>query len=216
MIIVYGSHKGGVGKTTLVLNHAVLLKQKGLSVVILRADKNEDAEYWALLRSKKDLPLITMIEQYGNLTKKIEELDKVVDVVIVDVAGHSSIELNSALSVADLCLSPICPSAANEIFTLKKFSADVKAIQTKNPKLKAYTLLTRCETSSWNNDASKTAQFLESSEEYLSPLKSRISQLSAYRKSLNEGIGVHEMNSKANNAKAQLEIMMNEIIQLYK
>lgn len=56
MVIVYGSHKGGVGKTTQVVNHSVLLKSKGLSVVILRSDKNEDADYWCTLREKKACP----------------------------------------------------------------------------------------------------------------------------------------------------------------
>ncbi|RMN69376.1 hypothetical protein ALQ56_200214 [Pseudomonas syringae pv. papulans] len=46
MIILFGSHKGGVGKTTLIANLAVMLQKKTASVAIVRADKNQDLEVW--------------------------------------------------------------------------------------------------------------------------------------------------------------------------
>ncbi|WP_142763241.1 nucleotide-binding protein, partial [Klebsiella pneumoniae] len=50
MIIVFGSDKGGVGKTTITANSAVMLQQKTASVALVRTDKNEDLNTWQSLR----------------------------------------------------------------------------------------------------------------------------------------------------------------------
>ena len=47
--IVYGSEKGGVGKTTTTANTAAMLLNKGKSVGILKSDKNDDMMNWSTI-----------------------------------------------------------------------------------------------------------------------------------------------------------------------
>lgn len=52
MIILIGSEKGGVGKSTLATNLAVLLVSSGKDVVILDADRQSTCANWAQDRSE--------------------------------------------------------------------------------------------------------------------------------------------------------------------
>ncbi|WP_340617390.1 AAA family ATPase [Xenorhabdus entomophaga] len=218
MIIVFGSNKGGVGKTTIAANAAVMLQQKTASVVLVRTDKNKDLDTWQNFRNEQSVPNITIMSCYGsNIHKEIEKLHGITDVILVDTAGHDSVELRSSLLVADFFIAPVNPEVMLEVVTLNKLSAIVTEAKRENPNLKAFTLLNRCPTSSFNNDASKVAQYLKEDPLLLTPFKTRISALKAFIKAINDGLGVHELKGKnVGTAKAQLELLFNEIIELSK
>ncbi|RMR11233.1 hypothetical protein ALP90_200114 [Pseudomonas amygdali pv. ulmi] len=212
MIILFGSHKGGVGKTTLIANLAVMLQKKTASVAIVRADKNQDLEVWAGLRAEKDVPDIPVMTCYGDISKDIRKLETVTDVVFVDTAGHDSMELRSALTVADIFLTPVKPSSLLEIATLDGLSSIFREAQKKNSSLQGFTLFNRCPTSSFNNDAQDLAEYLRTNPEMLPPLRSCVSDLRPYEKAVNQGLGVHEVRAKnASRAKGQLELLFTEI-----
>lgn len=216
MIFVFGSDKGGVGKTTITANIAVMLQQNSVSVSLVRTDKNGDLDTWQSLRSDQPVPDIPIMSCYGaNIHKEIEKLHGVTDVILVDTAGHDSAELRSALLVADFFIAPVCPTSMLEVVTLNKLSAIVSEARSKNPKLKAFALLNRCPTSSFNSDAVKITQYLNDDPQLLSPFKTRISSLKAFEKAINDGLGVHELKGKnVNTAKAQLELLLKEITAL--
>ncbi|MDR8346224.1 ParA family protein, partial [Acinetobacter baumannii] len=52
MILLFASDKGGVGKTTTVINMAVMLKRKNKSVILVKVDKNGDLFVWSTTREK--------------------------------------------------------------------------------------------------------------------------------------------------------------------
>lgn len=54
---VFGSDKGGVGKTTTVTNTASMLVSKGRTVGILKSDKNNDLFNWNERRKENGLTL---------------------------------------------------------------------------------------------------------------------------------------------------------------
>lgn len=212
MIILFGSHKGGVGKTTLIANLAVMLQKKTASVAIVRADKNQDLTVWSDLRAEKNVPTIPVMTCYGDISKEIKKLERVTDVVFVDTAGHDSMELRSALTVADIFLTPVKPSSLLEIATLDGLSSVVREAQKKNSNLKAFTLFNRCSTSSFNNDAQDLSKYLKSNPEMLPPLRACIFDLKPYEKAVNQGLGVHEAPAKnTSKAKGQLEILFTEL-----
>ncbi|WP_258086605.1 ArsA-related P-loop ATPase [Xenorhabdus bovienii] len=214
MIIVFGSDKGGVGKTTITANSAVMLQQKTASVALVRTDKNEDLNTWQSLRREQPVPDIPIMTCYGSNThKEINKLHGVTDVILVDTAGHDSVELRSALLVADVFIAPVSPTSMLEVVTLNKLSSIVNEAKKENTKLKAFALLNRCPTSPFNNDAVKITQYLNDDPLLLSPFKTRISNLKAFEKAINEGLGVHELKGKnVGSAKAQLELLFAELI----
>ena len=56
MVIAFLNQKGGVGKTTLSINIAADLANRGHKVLLIDADKQGSTSTWASLREKKRLP----------------------------------------------------------------------------------------------------------------------------------------------------------------
>ncbi len=80
-----------------------MLQQKTASVALVRTDKNEDLNTWQSLRREQPVSDIPIMTCYGSNThKEINKLHGVTDVILVDTAGHDSVELPSALLVADI------------------------------------------------------------------------------------------------------------------
>lgn len=107
MIIVIGSNKGGVGKTTLATNLAVAFAIRMNKAVLVDADPQGSALYWGSLRKQKQhTPFVHVAQRRGNLVDGLKVLSRQNQVVIVDVPGRNSPELISAMSVADVVISP--------------------------------------------------------------------------------------------------------------
>lgn len=214
MILVFASNKGGVGKTTTAINMAVMLKSKNKSVIMLKADANDDLFVWSDFRANTGFPAIPIYEAYGNLSNEIKRLEKLCDVLIVDCAGHDSAEFRSALTVADILLTLVKPSSELEKNTLTKVTETVRRAQLQhgNPDLKAHVLMTRIKPHK-SQAAVSLEQELKSDELWLQPLKNRISELDIFENAVNAGVGVHEVEkaSSLGVAKAQIELIAQEI-----
>ncbi|WP_427058297.1 AAA family ATPase (plasmid) [Klebsiella pneumoniae] len=213
MILLFASDKGGVGKTTTVINMAVMLKRKNKSVILVKVDKG-DLFVWSTTREKAGFSAIPIYEAYGNISEEIKRLEKLCDVVIIDCAGHDSSEFRSALTVADVLLTLVKPSSSLEKNTLTNVTKTVRTAQKQhgNPDLKAYVLMTRIKPHKLQ-DAVSLEQELKSDEIWLQPLKNRISELDIFENAVNAGVGVHEVEkaSSLGTAKAQIELIAKEI-----
>ncbi|TNV16127.1 ParA family protein [Buttiauxella sp. B2] len=214
-IVVFGSNKGGVGKTTTSVNFAVMLVvQYSKSVIILRCDKNPELPEWNEKRVEAGLTQIPLYSAYGKDTyKEINRLSRMCDVLIVDCPGHDSAEFRSALSVADILITLVKPSSDFEKGTLREVTETVRTIQDNgNPKLQPWVLLTRVKPQKVA-DAIALDNELRSHEVWIQPLKTRLSDLDVYESACNLGAGVHEITraSSLTKAKALLELMAQEI-----
>ena len=126
---VFGSDKGGVGKTTTVANVASALVSKGKSVGILKSDKNPDLINWNTKRQQNGLPAVPVYEAYGDISKEIKRLSDLHGVLLVDCAGHDSQEFRSALTVADILVTLVKPSSGFERDTLTDVTDKVRKAQ---------------------------------------------------------------------------------------
>lgn len=215
--LVVGSNKGGVGKTTTVVNLAVMLTVLyKLRVIILKTDKNPELMDWNEKRISAGLTPIPIHEAYGrDVNKEINRLKKMADVVIADCPGHDSAEFRSALTVADILLTLVKPSSSFETGTLSEVTEAVRTAQVQangNPSLKPWVLMTRVKPNKVT-DAIELEKELKSNEIWIQPLKTRLSDLDVYEGACNLGAGVHEISRAAslNKAKALLELMAKEI-----
>ncbi|MFN1150153.1 AAA family ATPase [Serratia liquefaciens] len=211
MIIMFGSHKGGVGKTTTVMNIAVMLVAQGRSVIILKADKNKELNYWLERRTEAGLSTIPLQEAYGDISREVTRLAKLSDVVLIDTAGHDSAEFRSALTCANVLISPVRPASQLEVDNLADLTRTVREAQRlANPTLKAGILLTRVTA---GNEATELSALLKSDSDWLQPFKTRLSQLKVFESAVNLGAGVHEVDraSSLSKARGQLELLAKEI-----
>lgn len=214
-VILFGSDKGGVGKTTTTANTASALVNKNKSVGVLKSDKNRDMINWHSDRQANGLPPVPVHEAYGDISKDIKQLSKRYDYLLVDCAGHDSAEFRSALTVADIMITLVKPSSKFERNTLTALTEKVRTAQLVNPSLKPWVLLTRIETNkpSKVKDAIELDKELRSDEIWIQPLRTRLSQLDIFESACNEGAGVHDVarGNSVGKAKAQIELFLNEI-----
>ena len=96
MIIVLGSQKGGVGKSTLAVSIAAYLMSLGNRVIIVDADDQKSVLTWYNNRPE-DLPHIPVTGATGNIKAMLKEHEKSYDFVIADCAGRDSAEMRSGL-----------------------------------------------------------------------------------------------------------------------
>lgn len=211
MIVLFGGHKGGVGKSTMLAHVAVALRLRTKkTIAVLNSDKNEGLKGWYERRVEEKLPLFTYTEDFGDIRKTIEKLNGQYDIVLVDTAGHDSQEFRSALACADIALFPIRPSSQIEIDSLGALTATVrKAQKDHNSKLQPLILLNRCVTQATNTDATEFSNMLSSDDYWIQPARQRISQLTSYEKMFNGGRGVHE--GRDSKSKAQIELLCTEL-----
>jgi chromosome partitioning protein len=116
-VIAFVSPKGGVGKTTAALTlTSELLFQMQKPVTLIDADPNYPFKRWEQLGHKPDLLNIVFDENEETILDNIEAAKANSSAVIVDLEGTKNMRVGYAVSVADLVVIPMQPSAldANE------------------------------------------------------------------------------------------------------
>lgn len=148
MIILVAGEKGGVGKSTTVQNLAVDIKLKGGDIVLMDTDPQGTSYDWAAERETALIDtnpkaVIPRIKASGNIRELLIETSKRYAHVIVDTGGADSEALRSAMTVADLMITPFRPKR-RDIKTLPKVAELVKLATAVNPNLQVRALLTQC------------------------------------------------------------------------
>jgi chromosome partitioning protein len=89
MIVLIGSQKGGVGKSTKAVNIAgYLILKQGKTAIIVDADDQKSIMTWYNDRQNVGgLPHIPVVAASGKIKETLLELDRHYDYVIVDTAG---------------------------------------------------------------------------------------------------------------------------------
>jgi chromosome partitioning protein len=101
IILIVGSTKGGVGKTTLAFNFTIALSRAGREVLLVDADRQETAMINTKIRKEQlGEPGYTAVSLYDEqVLIQVPGLAKKYDDVIVDVGGRDNPSLRSALLV---------------------------------------------------------------------------------------------------------------------
>ncbi|MGE0700893.1 MAG: AAA family ATPase [Hyphomicrobiaceae bacterium] len=109
--------KGGVGKTTTVLNFSIEGHRRGLYAAVLDLDGQKSAERWAELRAEltgEQEPVIV----HGASTKLKDMLDTVVDegadLVLIDTPGSVDRTMLYAAEISDIVILPTRSSVLDQ------------------------------------------------------------------------------------------------------
>lgn len=111
MIIAITNLKGGSGKTTISVNLAVALTQRGKTVCILDTDVQQRSSMkWAGDRDA-DMPHISVygVEE-SQIIKEAAKLNKEYDVVILDGSPQLADLADSTMLASDMVIIPVKPS----------------------------------------------------------------------------------------------------------
>lgn len=207
MIIVLGSQKGGVGKSTLAVSIAACLLSLGKSVLIVDADDQKSVLTWYNNRPE-NLPHIPVTGATGSIKAMLKEHAKSYDYVIADCAGRDSAEMRSGLMAADVFISPLRPSQMDldvvphtcSVFT------DAKDF---NESVRGYLVLNMTPTNMFVNEGNQAAEVLKDFPQ-MGLANSRICDRKAHRDAWAESMTIFETD----NTKAQEEVsnLVREII----
>lgn len=148
-ILLIGSQKGGVGKTTLAVSLAIWRKRLGRDVRIVDCDPQRNASKWGERRATID-GIDVRVPCGGAfgaaVHDEITELFSKYDDLIVDIPGHNSNELLSAMRVAHRFISPVQASQF-DLDTMAEVDSLVDMMLATNPSMDAVWFLNKASTS---------------------------------------------------------------------
>lgn len=106
-IIMVGTIKGGVGKTTTSQSICVKLAQEGVSTVLIDLDETKSAMKWSSDRqSHGHEPSITVIQNLINPVQTVIDMAKKFDVVVIDVGARDIGSIATFARICDLWVIP--------------------------------------------------------------------------------------------------------------
>ncbi len=84
MIILIGSEKGGVGKSTLATNIVTFLAAHDKDVILVDSDRQGTSSDWFSERCETNLPKLECMSKFDNIKQSLLDLSKRYEYVIVD------------------------------------------------------------------------------------------------------------------------------------
>ena len=140
MIISVVNQKGGVGKTTVAINLAAMLKRKNFNLVLVDADPQGSATQWHDVEENQAVKVIHHPKQITPAD--IEALMQGCDHMVIDAPPAIGDITRSILAVSDLAIVPLSPSPL-DIWSCWGTLEMIKEVQQENPGLKSQLLISR-------------------------------------------------------------------------
>jgi chromosome partitioning protein len=135
MIVLVGSEKGGVGKSTIAAHAAVRLAMTDKPTILVDADPQGTSWAWAEARKQHqpELAQIDSQQMTGDIRPGIEELAQSYGHIVIDCGGADSVALRSGMMIAHRLVIP-SKVARRDLETLRHVS---KLVLTANKKREA-------------------------------------------------------------------------------
>ncbi len=213
-IYVSGGIKGGVGKTTLATNLAILLTAKGRDVLLVDADDQETASDFTMVRNETMSDLggagYTAVKLHGAAIRNDTlRLATKYDDVVIDVGGRDSAGQRAALSIADIYAIPFLP-ASFDVWTLEKVSQLIQEARPFNSKLVTVCFLNRADARGQDNEeAVAIARDIDGLTYIDAPLGNR----KAFRAAASQGLSVTELKPADPKATAEINALVQRLIE---
>ena len=205
-VIALAAQKGGVGKTTLAFNLAIM-RSRRKNVLAIDTDPQQSFVDLFKIRSKNPMPSEYFNIDGSILHKGIPKVKDKFDDIVIDTAGRKSQEMISALVVSDIFLIPFRPSRL-DLLAMKSMDELANTAKKKKPDLKIYAVINQASTHHLQKE-SKKAIFEFKNFKHIQLLNCEIKDRSIYRQSLDNGLAVFESANKK--AKSEINTLYNKI-----
>jgi len=164
-ILVVGGIKGGIGKSTVAANLAVLAARTGPDGLLIDADPQETTATWAAARADHpgELAPVTTVSIVGKqIREELKRFTGKYRTIVIDAGARDTTTQRAALSVADLVLLPF-PPRGPDLWTLDAVVQTVADVRTINEGLRAIAFVNRADPLGDDN-AEAEAAFAEYAE----------------------------------------------------
>ncbi len=208
MIILICSQKGGTGKSTIASNFAVFLTKKKYDVILVDCDKQATCANWVSDRDESGhSPPIKVVQRYDNVKNTLRDLDEKYNYVVVDVAGHDSREMRTALLAANLVIIPTKCSLP-DLDTLQELEDIINKSKDYNENMKVFSVFSMSPTNPVIKELDEARAYMK--ETGFNTLQTVIYERKAYRDAIKEGKGVIEL--PPNKASLEIESLVKEVL----
>lgn len=142
MILTVGNIKGGVGKTTLAVNLAIVQAASGRDVLLVDGDEQGTAITFTELRTQElGAANYTAVRLQGKeLRTQVRQLAPKYEDIVIDVGGRDTGSLRAALTVSNTLLIPVQPRSF-DLWSLEQIAEQVKEAREVNSELRAFVVL---------------------------------------------------------------------------
>ena len=205
-VIALAAQKGGVGKTTLAFNLAVMRARKK-NVLAIDTDPQKSFVDLFNIRDKKPMPVEYFNIDGSILHKGIPKVKDKYDDIIIDTAGRKSEEMISALVISDIFLIPFRPSRL-DLLAMESMDELASTAKAKKPDLKIYAVINQASTHHLQKE-SKKAIFEFKNFKHIQLLNCEVKDRTIYRQSIDKGLAVIESTNKK--AKSEMNTLYNRI-----
>lgn len=213
MIVLIGGEKGGTGKTTSATNLAALRAGDDRDVLLVDTDKQGSASDWAAVREETEgVPRVSCVQVFGKqVSSQVQDLAERYDDLIVDAGGRDSVELRSAMVVADRFFVPLQASQF-DVWTIERVEELVEQARAINPSLVARVFINRASPHPQVREAMEAEEILEDFEHLFFSgviLHDRIT----FRRAASQGVAVTETGSPDQKAVQEIDALYNAIFE---
>ena len=184
------SQKGGVGKTTIALNVAVLAEQQGLVTAVLDCDPQSNCVRWGKERGTRE-PMVfaTAPEKLRDTVEAARTLN--VDLCLIDAAS----KLDAALLAAVACADRIVTPTRGGLLNIDSLEATAKLLEMAGRLQDAVAVVNDVEPGKVNSTVGEARAVLERLNFPLCPV--HLCHRAHFEKAINAGKGVTESNSQS-------------------
>lgn len=158
MILAVGNIKGGVGKTTLAVNLAIVRAAAGRDVLLVDGDEQRTALTFTDLRTDQlGQPGYTAVSLQGAaLRTQVRQLSGKYDDIVIDVGGRDTGSLRAALTIAETLLIPVQPRSF-DIWAVEQMAELVAEARILNDHLRALVILNAADAQGRDNEDAAAA-----------------------------------------------------------
>lgn len=222
-IITVASTKGGVGKSTFLLNLATVATNLGKKIAILDADSQNTISKWNKVREY----MINQEEKLSEIFVASARGETLLDIandkknqgylVLIDSPGVDDVNMRAALLRSDFVIS-VCPPSPVDLWEVESLISIIKRLQvTQNRQLPLLLVFNKVPTRHSKVAIDDSLKFFEQNNiipTYI--LKSIIRERAVFKHSIRDGKGVIEYSPNDHKASEEISNCYEEIITVIK
>ena len=212
MIIAIGNTKGGVGKTTLAVQLAIIRATAGREVWLIDGDRQGTAAAAIAARSEAGkLPGIACAQYPDgpNLRAQVQQQRDKWDDIIIDVGGRDSTALRAALILADTLLVPFAPRSY-DVWALDDMAALIDEARSVRDGLRAVAVMNQADPGDHSTDNAEAAAAVKDVPQFIY-LPIPIRRRKAFSNAGGAGLAVSELTPRDPKAIAEISALANAV-----
>lgn len=212
MIIAVGNTKGGVGKTTLAVQLAIIRATAGREVWLIDGDRQGTAAAAIAARAEAGkLPGIACAQYPDgpNLRAQVQQQRDKWDDIIIDVGGRDSTALRAALILADTLLVPFAPRSY-DVWALDDMAALIDEARSVRDGLRAVAVMNQADPGDHSTDNAEAAAAVKEVPQFIY-LPIPIRRRKAFSNAGGAGLAVSELTPRDPKAIAEIAALANTV-----